>query len=165
MIFFVTAITQSLAYTVIMFTHEFWVAVTTLFVLGLCCSARAQVGILYMLEFIPLTRMAFVGSTFFLMEVVMALVGVFYFAFISNHWVGYVGMGYVMQLVGTLLCYFLPESPKYLFKKGQSNETSMILRRIATRNGVDPISISEDDIDQSFKAAHPDEEVVMASIN
>ena len=40
-IFFISAVVQSIFYSVVMFTQEFWVAVAALFVLGLCNSARA----------------------------------------------------------------------------------------------------------------------------
>ena len=52
-VFFASTVVQSIFYTVIMFTKTFWVALMTLFILGLCCAARAQVGILYILEFCP----------------------------------------------------------------------------------------------------------------
>ena len=50
-VFFFFAVIQSIAYTVIMLTKSFWAAAISLFVLGLCCTARAQVGILYAFEF------------------------------------------------------------------------------------------------------------------
>ena len=40
-IFFLSAIVQTTVYTIIMLTHNFWVAITALFVVGLCCTVRA----------------------------------------------------------------------------------------------------------------------------
>ena len=53
------------------------------------------------------------------MEMVTALFGVLYFAVLSKDWFGYVAIGYAMQICGTVLAFFIPESPKYLFKKGE----------------------------------------------
>ena len=85
-----------MAFTVIMFTQSFEVALVTLFVLGMCCSARSQVGVLYIMEFCPKQRHAFVGGFFFMVASCFTLLAVFYFSFISKHWFGYIFIGYVM---------------------------------------------------------------------
>ena len=71
------------------------------------------------------------------MEIVTALFGVLYFAAISKNWIGYIAIGYVMGLVGTVCVYFLPESPKYLFMKGHYEETARILNIIARNNNTE----------------------------
>ena len=72
-----------------------------------------------------------------MLETVTALLGVFYFACLSKHWFGYILVGYIMQIIGTICVFFVPESPKYLFKKGLKEETAQVLNRIAKKNGAD----------------------------
>ena len=99
-----------------------------------------------MMEFMPLGKLPFVGSFYFLMETVTALFGVLYFAELSKDWFGYVAIGYAMQICGTILIGFIPESPKYLFKKGMILEASQVLRKMARVNRADPGLVSFDKI-------------------
>ena len=50
-----------------------------------------------------------------LVETAFALLAVIYVAFLSNNIIGYLFIGYAMQIVGTIAAFFIPESPKYLF--------------------------------------------------
>ena len=150
-IYVVGMIVQSTGFTVLMFTNQFWVAIAALFVNGMCCTIRAQIGILYMMEFMPLAKLPFVGSFYFLMETFTALLGVLYFASLSNDWFGYVAVGYSMQICGTILIIFIPESPKYLFKKGMILEASTVLRKIARVNGANQDLVSFDRVQACFQ--------------
>ena len=47
-------------------------------------------------------------------------------------------IGFLMQIVGNILCYWVPESPKYLFKKGKVEATVKVLKSIASANGEKP---------------------------
>ena len=93
-------------------------AIFGLFGLGLTSTVRVQIGILYMMEFTPKKYLPFTGTFYFLMEITTALFGVLYFSSLSKNWFGYVFVGYIMQAIGTIMAFFIPESPKYLFKKG-----------------------------------------------
>lgn len=95
-----------------------------------------------MMEFMPLAKLPFTGSIYFIMETVTAIFGVIYFAFLSKDWFGYIAVGYAMQICGTIIVFFLPESPKYLFKKGSLAKTSAVLSRIAKINSADPDLVS-----------------------
>ena len=68
-----------------------------------------------MLEFVPIKNLAFVMSFESLVETAFALLAVIYVAFLSNNIIGYLFIGYAMQIVGTIAAFFIPESPKYLF--------------------------------------------------
>lgn len=92
----------------------------------------------------PQVRHPFIGSLYFTTETLTAMLGVFYFALISNHWFYYIFIGYLMQIVGTICCFWLPESPKYLFKKGKVEATVEVLRSMAKFNGADPDSVTID---------------------
>ena len=68
------------------------------------------------------------GSTYLLITV--------YFWLISNHWVYIVSVGYVLQLIGLPLSWFLPESPSYLISVGKYEELISTFSKIARHNKV-----------------------------
>ena len=86
----------------------------------------------------PQVRHPFVGALYFTAETTTALLGVAYFALISKHWFYYIFIGYLMQIVGTVCCYWMPESPKYLFKKGKIEATVQVIKSMAKSNGANP---------------------------
>ena len=71
---------QTIGFTIIMFTTNFWIAVFSIFLNGMMCSIRVQIGFLYMMEFIPVNKHPFAGSFYFVLEVTVALFGVVYFS-------------------------------------------------------------------------------------
>ena len=135
-----------------MFTTEFWVAVFGLFGIGLTSTVRVQIGILYMMEFIPKDYLPHAGTFYFLMEITTALFGVLYFSSLSKNWFGYVFIGYLMQAVGTVMTFFVPESPKYLFKKGLTLQAAAVLQKIARMNGADTTLVSNEVVLESYKS-------------
>mmetsp|Transcript_3881 Transcript_3881/g.4551 ORF Transcript_3881/g.4551 Transcript_3881/m.4551 type:complete len:126 (-) Transcript_3881:671-1048(-) len=98
----------------------------------------------------PQVRHPLIGSLYFSAETITAMLGVFYFALISKHWFGYIFIGYCMQIVGTICCYFLPESPKYLFKKGSLEATVQVLKQMARTNGTDPELVTHDRVERAI---------------
>ena len=126
-IFSLNMLAQSIGWTIIMFTSNFWAAIFALFINGLCSTTRVQIGILYMMEFFPIKDIPLGGTLYFVMEIVCALFGVLYFSYLSVNSQGYLAIGYTMQIIGSIIAFFIPESPKYLFKKGLLEETSKVL--------------------------------------
>ena len=110
---------QTIGLTMIVYTTNFWLACFALFLNGLCCTSRVQIGILYMYEFIPRKNIPAGSTAYFQMEAATALFGVLYFSVISTDAQNFLYIGYAMQIIGSILAFFIPESPKYLFKRGR----------------------------------------------
>ena len=53
--------------------------------------------------------------------------------------------------MGSIAAFFIPESPKYLFKKGMIEETAQVLKKIAKVNGRDITLVSVQKVDNCFK--------------
>ena len=56
-----------------------------------------------------------------------------------------------MQIIGTLAAFFIPESPKYLFKKKMVEQTAKVLQIIATINGKDRELVSDEIVRNAIK--------------
>ena len=68
--------------------------------------------------------------SFTLGEIIVAL-----FAFKTQHWEQLKWVNTAFVIIGLPCLYFMPESPLYIYAKGQYNLLEDILRRIATQNG------------------------------
>lgn len=62
------------------------------------------------------------------------MVAIIYFWLISKHWIYYTLVGYVWQIVGTLLVCLLPESPRFLVSMGKLKEAKKSFETIAKWN-------------------------------
>ena len=82
------------AYVAILVTKSFWVMIATLFVVGMANTFRSQLCFVYMLEFIPRSKHAMVGSIYFVCEGLTSLFGVVYFTWISKHWIWFALIGF-----------------------------------------------------------------------
>ena len=89
-----------------------------------------------MLEFMPSSKHAFVGSIYFVFEGMTSLIGVIYFTWISKHWIWFALVGFVFQCLAVLCSFVVPESPKWLFKKQQYARTALVFQKIARYNGM-----------------------------
>ena len=61
---------------------------------------------------------------------------IIYFWVISKEWFWVVLVGYLLQIAGLIMCYFLPESPHYLLSLNRVDETFEVFRRVAKFNGA-----------------------------
>ena len=139
-----------LAYTVLMITHDYVVFICALFVIGLMCTTRAQVGIIYMFENSPKRLINPTMTCFFIFEAVIGILGAIYFTWISKDAFGFMMLGYSFQIIGTITVYCIPESPKWLVKKGLIQEAQVVFERIARTNKVDTELVSLEKIEELF---------------
>ena len=59
-----------------------------------------------------------------------------YFWVISKDWFYIVLVGYVLQVLSAILCFFLPESPGFLLSLNRVEETLNVFKKIAKVNGA-----------------------------
>jgi hypothetical protein len=59
-----------------------------------------------------------------------------YFVWITRYSVYFLAFGVLMNFITAILCFFIPESPKYLFGKEKFDECRKSLATVASRNGV-----------------------------
>ena len=78
---------------------------------------------------------------------------VLYFAYISTYCAGLLSIGFGMQIIGNIAFFFVPESPKFLFKKGDIGRTASVLKRIAKINGADPSLVDFEHVESEILGA------------
>jgi len=75
-----------------------------------------------------------------------------YFWLISKHWVGILLVGYVVQILGAVFAWCLPESPPYLLSLNRYKEVAQVFAQIARINRKDDFNITENDIRRKNEA-------------
>ena len=84
------------AYTVVLVSTSLDVLIGTMFVIGICATARVNCGFIYMMEFVPQQHHAMIASAVFVFEALITVYGSVYFSFISNYWLWLVLFGYII---------------------------------------------------------------------
>ena len=73
-------------------------------------------------------------TIFFCLESLSVFFAAIYFMFISQVAAWLLLGGLFMQFVGTVAVFFIPESPKWLIKKGELDAAINVFKRIAKTN-------------------------------
>jgi hypothetical protein len=100
-------------YTLLFLFPNYYVVLVVYFVYG-CSASIWLIGYIYCLELIPEKWKTTAGTTVMLSCSISYLVVVIYFWLISKHWVGILLFGYVLQVIGAVFSWCLPESPYFL---------------------------------------------------
>ena len=129
-----------LAYTVLMFTESYSLFVAAFFICGVLSTVRIQVCIIYMFENMPGRSISTSMTVFFCLEAVLGIWGSVYFTWVSKDWFWFLLQGYVMQALGAILVFCIPESPKWLVKSGLTSEAKVVLDSIAERNSAEKVN-------------------------
>ena len=105
---------NTICFTVLMFSHNYLITVLTMFVFGLLSSIRVGVGFPYCMELVCINKRTYYGTLINLTDGVITMAGAIYFWKISKDWFLFVGIGYVMTIITTVMVFYLPESPSWL---------------------------------------------------
>ena len=113
----------------------YWVITGTFFTHGLASSVRALVGFCIMCDFAPDKNHSMIGGVWNVMEGIIYIYLTIYYSSISKNWVWPEVFSLVLTVVtGTIIAFWMPESPKWLYKQGRYPECNVILRRMAAFN-------------------------------
>ena len=103
--------------------------------MGCLSTIRVTIGFNYCIELAGERYRTLYGTLWLVQEGLIYLYGTIYFALISKHWVYFVFFGYMLNWVGVIGIYYLPESPVILMKRGRITEAYESLEYIAKVNG------------------------------
>ena len=109
-----------------------------LFVMGLCAAGRVSVGFLYVMEVIPTASRGFISFLLGSIDCMTMIYATVYFKYLTHdsiYWELFSGCQNILMLI--LVLYYLPESPRWLYEKGQYQKAKETLIMIANKNGVD----------------------------
>ena len=115
---------------------------------GALTSGRTMVGYVYINEFLTPSWQVVYGTAFNFIDGTTYLWMTFYFDFINQHYFYFSIVGCVFTFVGLIgALIYMPESPLWLLKVGQTDRAKIILRRMMKENNVD----CEDEIENVDK--------------
>ena len=136
---------------VMMTTNSYSMLIYSQFINGLMTTVRVQVCVIYMLENMTERSISSTITTFFSLETCCALFGSFYFIWISKESYYLLLLGNILQGLGTLMLFCVPESPKWLIKTGKMQEAQKVLEQIGRNNKSDNIaSVSKECFEELF---------------
>ena len=104
-----------------MFSQSFYLTLFTIFASGVLWNGKNIVGLSYAEEFLPANRSKDVITAMFVIGSVCMLAVPVYFLTISNDWIPIGIMMLVWTLLSILIMPNVPESPKFLYEKGDYN--------------------------------------------
>jgi hypothetical protein len=97
---------------------------------------------MYFMEFIPRKNQSAVGASFFIIESMIGAVGAIYFIWFTNAYT-YISVGYGMQILGAILAFLIPESPKHLMSLDRHSQAADVLNSLVAKNRVNSQQIEE----------------------
>lgn len=125
---------DTVLYTVLIWARNLNVMIGVMFAFGLLTAVRLNVGFAYLMELVPKSRHALVGTSWCIGEGCIFLAATVYFQEISKDWTGLALAGYLMQVTAFLGSALLPESPTLLMELGRHEEAKDSLEQIAQWN-------------------------------
>ena len=136
---------QTLLYTLLFLFNNYYVVLLVNFFFG-CSASIWLIGYLFCVELIPEKFKTTAGTIINIIDCTTYLFVVIYFWLISKHWVGILLVGYVVQIIGAVSAWCLPESPPFLLSMGRYQEVAKVFARIARFNKKEDFNLTEHDI-------------------
>lgn len=106
------------------------------FLLGPCVTGRMACGFLLLLEMVPKRNQAWVGAALMVAEGSCQIIWTIYFVFINRNAFYFIYFTVGLNVVAVLGCFYICESPRYLFGMERFEECRKTMVYIAKRNGV-----------------------------
>jgi MFS family permease len=122
-------------YTVLMLSHNLWLSVACIFLIGALESIRISIGFAYCMELMYEPNRSFYGTVWNVNEGLIYFWATLYFWLIAKDWLPFISIGYALSIISTVGVFFYPESPCYLIKKEMYGEAEKSFQYIARING------------------------------
>ena len=106
------------------------------FLAGPCIIARMSCGFIMLMEHMPKKHQAKVGAVVMVSEGLCQVLWVFFLAVISKDTFYFMYFAIALNIVTCVACYWVPESPRYLYGINNLDKCKEIFRYIAKMNGI-----------------------------
>lgn len=120
----------------LLFTHDRNMAYFLIFMIGLDFGARKFVGFIYIMEFLTASQARPMTQVVTALDRLCLTFASFYFQVVSKSWTYLHGIQIMLAAISIYLILNLPESPKFLIKKGKVEEARGVLQKMAETNKV-----------------------------
>jgi len=121
------------------------------FAFGCLASIRQVTGFIFFLELMPQKSNTAAVSIFSIIDGLTYLLLVIYFWLINKHWFWIILVGYIFQITGAFLAWWLPESPPFLFSMNRYEEAIKVFALMARVNRRQDFNVSADEIRARIK--------------
>ena len=112
---------QTLAYALLFMSRNYNVLIVSMTIMGMMSTVRGQIGTIWLYESLQKDAFVLTYTCLLTFEGIVGLGVTLYFMYISKNYVSLLAIGFCMQIVGTLISFTYPESPRWLIKSGQIN--------------------------------------------
>lgn len=85
------------------------------FLLGVCTPGKSNIGYVYLLELVPTSWQTYVGTELLIADGSTMIILSIYFRFVSKDWLWFQVFAVSLFTLCYVFCFFIPESPKYLY--------------------------------------------------
>ena len=120
----------------LLFTHDRNIAYFLVFMIGLDFGARKFVGFIYIMEFLTASQTRQMTQIVTALDRLCLTFASFYFQVVSKSWTYLHVIQIMLAAISIYLIMNLPESPKFLVKKGKIKEAQSALQKMAETNKV-----------------------------
>lgn len=122
-------------YLALLFAPNVYSLITVLFIMGVLNSWRTNVGLIYCMELMPVSKQSVTSTVLNILQGFQNLLATVFYMYVTIDWFGFVAIGFVMTVYASVTLSFLPESPIYLLKRERYGELKQTLEQIAAWNG------------------------------
>ena len=147
-----------IAYFVLIFSTSYELLISSLFVIGAMCTVRVQVSVVYLYEIFTRADYKTMYTVVCMFEGVAGVAAALYFKFVSKDSQGLMLIALAMMAVGTVACWFFPESPRYLIKRDRISCAKDVIEQIARWNSRKSPGSSY--MDEMFAIRNKDDEIM-----
>jgi len=107
---------QLLTFPVLLQSQSLYLTLVTMFVFGLCTTARCSIAFVYWMELLPQRYRIIIATLSTMLEGCITLCMSLYFHHVSKDYRYFVTVGFLLNIVTFSSCFWLPESPIVLLK-------------------------------------------------
>ena len=110
-----------MAYALLFMSKNYNVLILSMTIMGMMSTMRGQISTIYLYESMQKEVFVLTYMFFLCFEGIVGLGVSLYFMYVSKNYISLLASGFCMQVIGTLISFIFPESPRWLIKSGQIN--------------------------------------------
>lgn len=116
------AIANAILYTALMVTDSLIATICLSGAFGMLSSIRVNIGFVYLMELVPKSYKAGMGSFWSVTEGSIYVLATLTFWLLTKDWHWFVSIGYSLSVISACTAWLIPDSPYYLVERQDLTE-------------------------------------------